>query len=74
MMKLVISFDEIGLDNGFENFDPEKAEEKLIKFLEYQFSEWDVQMVFQIGPEYPFPPEYDFENMEITLLMEVLTP
>ena len=72
MMKLVISFDEIGLDNGFSDFDPEKAEEKLIKFLENQFPEWDILPTFQIGAEYPFPPEYDFDNMEIHIQMNVV--
>lgn len=65
MMKLVISFDEIGLDNGFSNFDIERAECSLLKFLENQFPNWD------IGIAFPEPPEYDFDNMEITLQMEI---
>jgi len=65
-MKLTISFDEIGLDNGFSDFDKGRADCALLKFLEDQFPNWD------IGIAFPEPPEYDIENMEITLQMIVI--
>lgn len=65
MMKLVISFDEIGLDNGFSEFDPIRAGNALNTFLENQFPNWDMSVAF------PKPAEYDFDNMETTLLMEI---
>lgn len=66
MMKLVISFDEIGLDNGFSDFDLTRAETALLHFLEDQFPNWDMGMAF------PEPAEYDFDNMEIILQMGVI--
>lgn len=66
MMKLVISFDEIGLDNGFSDFDSNRADIALLQFLEDQFPYWDMGMTFSK------PPEYDFDNMEITLQMEII--
>lgn len=66
MMKLVISFDEIGLDNGFSDFNLNRAEIALMQFLEDQFPNWDMGMAF------PEPAEYDFNNMEITLQMAIV--
>lgn len=66
MMKLVISFDEIDLDNGFSEFDPIRAGILLDNFLENQFPNWDMGIAF------PEPAEYDFDNMEITLQMGVI--
>lgn len=64
MMKLVISFDEMEIDNGFiDNMD--SANDKLVEFLQDQFPEWDYEMAFNNNPD------WDFDNMECHIQMNV---
>lgn len=66
MMKLVISFDEIGIPNP-ELIDEESAFDMVIDFLENQFPNWDSDMAFDFNNA-----DWDFTNNEIHIPMNVI--
>lgn len=66
MMKLVISFDEIGLDNGFSD-NIEIAIEKRDTFLINQFPSWDIEEAFNFKDAV-----LDYDNMEWHIPMLVI--
>jgi hypothetical protein len=64
-MKLVVSYDEIGIDNGFAD-NIASADIKTFRFLENQFPDWDTSITFDLNHI-----EYDNDNMECHINMLV---
>jgi len=62
MLKLSISFDEIGIN--VDNETEEAAFDKLIDFLDNQFPEWNSDEAFDFDSV-----EWDFTNSEVSILM-----